>query len=1338
MLYSHSGGHEDRGECEQKSPEQCEHLTLTDLQTPDVPPSQSGCVCQESPVSGTAERRAAAGSLTPPSPISQSASFKSVEMESFSARLRQENACLSVQDEQMQLISDLDAMQYELSSSRSQSRLRGPRLGVKSSLAVMSEQIRQLQAELETQTAQLKATELRADCSQEAAAHSDILVANLTEDVSALREELDTKTALCKRAEQQRNQALQNAEKLKEAFKEYRATVMESESKLKESLIECDREKEQLEVKCSLLERGKVEQSQTIWYVTLFYVCRNRKTEKKALICLLTHSIPNDPLSACSQLTEEARQARSAAAGLQAQLEEAGRKALHLERQLTERGAEFRELASLRTDLENLRTLTQRQEQSLVQSQREAQQSQREAQQREAELAGLEATLTLLHLREVQKSTIHKSQCWCGGDAVCQALHASPSGLFRNCTPAESEASNSCPLFPVAPLAGEGYQQLLRALQLMEAERSRQSSLVERLQERLSRSQEETSTLQSSMAQRASHYQSLHSELLDRVSHTTDKEKELKRKSARVAALEKQLQEKTSAYSQAALTNTELENQLLEKKATVQHYQSMMSKKQKEYQQSLENCQNSQSHQLTEHQHRIEMLQLCVEEAETRMLEMEQNLSSVQMERDELRKFLSCCRAPWNNSHSELQTSLSECREELVFYLQQMEEVKKNYESELQKNKDKVSSLQEKLHSTTLVCQSSGEQNLQLQLSLQQQQSMLTESSAHISELEEMWSSSWSGPGRLCRASHLKSEMVKCRGELVSKDSELHRLQRDVTVKTSQISCMDESLQQLRSLLNSKSDTVMDLEEQLHRCEADRSNVSQRLQVLEGQLQAVRTELTETLEQLRELRDVLQRTQTTADERQASVEKLIIQLSETQRELEERTQREHKQEMERKVESLQQSLEARERELRDTQRELTHRNMKESQEHDQQLRVCQQQLHTIQQQLEEAECRCEDLTRELHVTKLHKKEKEARLCELEEELALKRKLELEQEREQHSKELESLQQTRGQLLKVSSQISSTMLSSQEQLATKLQQSQNQLDQTKTQLDQTKEELDRARSQAGLLQTQRDQAETQLRQSGAQLEQSRVLYQQTRAQNLQLHTQLELLSTQLQHSRVQAAQLQAQLQASRRTMETSNESLLIKPERAAERQHHLYTHTSSLLALSTVTHSSESSSPPSSPHKTPATLPSPEHAHLPRPRLTPPPHTYLPPASAPRLSIQSCDWLSNSVDSSLDLPLSLKETLKEALSKHPVETQEHGRDTEAPSMQLGDDEEQISESRRESVNTLVGEEVEGDMSSLTGMLRFVNKTLAMQEDASLWSSTGPSQSSLTLQVTTPPV
>lgn len=41
---------------------------------------------------------------------------------------------------------------------------------------------------------------------------------------------------------------------------------MENEDKLKESLIECDREKEDLERRCNVLEREKAEQSQTVGY----------------------------------------------------------------------------------------------------------------------------------------------------------------------------------------------------------------------------------------------------------------------------------------------------------------------------------------------------------------------------------------------------------------------------------------------------------------------------------------------------------------------------------------------------------------------------------------------------------------------------------------------------------------------------------------------------------------------------------------------------------------------------------------------------------------------------------------------------------------------------------------------------------------------------------------------------------------------------------------------------------------------------------------------------------------------------------------------------------------
>lgn len=232
------------------------------------------------------------------------------------------------------------------------------------------------------------------------------------------------------------------------------------------------------------------------------------------------------------------------------------------------------------------------------------------------------------------------------------------------------------------------------------------------------------------------------------------------------------------------------------------------------------------------------------------------------------------------------------------------------------------------------------------------------------------------------------------------------------------------------------------------------------------------------------------------------------------------------------------------------------------------------------------------------------------------------------------------------------------------------------------------------------------------------------------------------------------------------------------ERAADHQH-IYNHTLSLPALHHFTQSPERSSTahslPSSPKNPQVAVYSSKQTHsnqLLSPThiqtcSSPPAHTYLKP---PHLLNQTksngtCDWLqSSSIDSSLDLPPSLKATLREALSKQPwdsssssipsfpdtvdhswqglsgveatttsdlsfnpltymVDEQDDRKlNMEATWLQEGEGE-QETESRRESVSTLVGQEEEVDMNSLTGMLRFVNQTLAMQEDPSLWSSTG---------------
>lgn len=49
--------------------------------------------------------------------------------------------------------------------------------------------------------------------------------------------------------------------------------------------------------------------------------------------------------------------------------------------------------------------------------------------------------------------------------------------------------------------------------------------------------------------------------------------------------------------------------------------------------------------------------------------------------------------------------------------------------------------------------------------------------------------------------------MTKCRVELVSKESELKHLKKDVAVKSSQISLLEESLQQLKGRLDATTDT---------------------------------------------------------------------------------------------------------------------------------------------------------------------------------------------------------------------------------------------------------------------------------------------------------------------------------------------------------------------------------------------------------------------------------------------------------------------------------------------------------------------------------------------------
>lgn len=209
------------------------------------------------------------------------------------------------------------------------------------------------------------------------------------------------------------------------------------------------------------------------------------------------------------------------------------------------------------------------------------------------------------------------------------------------------------------------------------------------------------------------------------------------------------------------------------------------------------------------------------------------------------------------------------------------------------------------------------------------------------------------------------------------------------------------------------------------------------------------------------------------------------------------------------------------------------------------------------------------------------------------------------------------------------------------------------------------------------------------------------------------------------------------------------------ERAAGLRHHSLS-LPTKLSHSTDLHPTVGSAPPS-PKGLPLLLP---------PTHPPTVSSHIQPPRSPK---QVCSL--SFADSSLDLPDSVKATLREALNKQPWESSSTSVCTSSSVEQSwqglsaletsaasdlsfnpltymaegnpGAGEEvqgQSSESRRDSESTLVGqegvEEVE-DMSTLTGILRFVNQTLAKQDNPSVWSSNGLEESGdgHRLQVTT---
>ncbi|XP_059584041.1 coiled-coil domain-containing protein 18 isoform X3 [Alligator mississippiensis] len=237
-------------------------LSLEDLIQPDCSEYQnySGqkSACKASHQDRTPQRKSKTKSH------SVSAAFnKSMEKKKENEHVKEKLSILHEQNSSLVsqnycLMNKIETINLELAQSKTRISLLESALGTHSvNIPLLEEQIVNLEAEVTAQDKVLRDAENKLEHSQRMVVEKEHILQRFKEECKKLKMDSVEQSKQRKRAEQQRNEALFNAEELTKAFKKYREKITEKlekvqaeEEVLERNLINCEKEKEKLHEKC--------------------------------------------------------------------------------------------------------------------------------------------------------------------------------------------------------------------------------------------------------------------------------------------------------------------------------------------------------------------------------------------------------------------------------------------------------------------------------------------------------------------------------------------------------------------------------------------------------------------------------------------------------------------------------------------------------------------------------------------------------------------------------------------------------------------------------------------------------------------------------------------------------------------------------------------------------------------------------------------------------------------------------------------------------------------------------------------------------------------------------
>ncbi|XP_021776604.2 coiled-coil domain-containing protein 18 isoform X4 [Papio anubis] len=958
-------------------------------------------------------------------------------------KLRQQNACLVTQNHS--LMTKFESIHFELTQSRAKVSMLEFAQQQAASVPILEEQIINLEAEVSAQDKVLREAENKLEQSQKMVIEKEQSLQESKEECIKLKVDLLEQTKQGKRAERQRNEALYNAEELSNAFQQYKKKVAEKLEKvqaeeeiLERNLINCEKENKRLQEKCGLCKseleilKEKLRQLKE----------ENNNGKEKLRIMAVKNS------EVMAQLTES----RQSILKLESELENKDEilrdkfSLMNENRELKVRVAAQNERLDLcQQEIESSRVELRSMEKIISQLPLKR------------ELFGFKSSLS-----KYQMSSFSNKEDRCIGcceanklviselriklaikEAEIQKLHANLtanqlSQSLITCN--DSQESSKLSSLETEPVKLGGHQvaesikdQNQHAMNKQyEKERQRLVTGIEELRTKLIQIEAENSDLRVNMAHRTSQFQLIQEELLEKASNSSKLESEMTKKCSQLLTLEKQLEEKIVAYSSIAAKNAELEQELM--------LEAQLEKKDQQFKEQEKTMSMLQQDIICK-QHHLESLDRLLTESKG---EMEKE----NMKKDEALKALQNQVSEETIKVRQLDSALEICKEELVLHLNQLEGNKEKFEKQLKKKSEEVYCLQKELKIKNHSLQETSEQNIILQHTLQQQQQMLQQETIRNGELEdtqtklekqvskleqELQKQRESSAEKLRKmeekcesaaheadlkrqkvieltstARQVKLEMDQYKEELSKMEKEIMHLKRDGENKAMHLSQLDMILDQTKTELEKKTNAVKELEKLQHSTETELTEALQKREALETELQNAHGELKSTLRQLQELRDVLQKAQLSLEEKYTTIKDLTAELRECKMEIEDKKQ---------ELLEMDQALKERNWELKQRAAQVTHLDMtirEHRGEMEQKIIKLEGTLEKSELELKECNKQIESLNDKLQNAKEQLREKEFIMLQNEQEISqLKKEIERTQQR---MKEMESVMKEQEQYI----------------------------------------------------------------------------------------------------------------------------------------------------------------------------------------------------------------------------------------------------------------------------------------------------------------------------------